>query len=159
FRPMGLSGRGRGLPRRPSLSARMRGARGRIARSPDDAQSLRGAEPDDLRSHRRHAPVAGFREAEIAAVQISTQRRIPGRAAQDRHRQGRSSGTAGLPAMKASFDPRTAVIATVLAGLALLPVYSAFGGNQFLLILFTRIVIFAIAATSLNLILGYGGMM
>jgi branched-chain amino acid transport system permease protein len=42
--------------------------------------------------------------------------------------------------------------------LALLPVYVALSGNNFLLILFTRIVILALAATSLNLILGYGGM-
>ena len=32
-------------------------------------------------------------------------------------------------------------------------------GNRFLLTLFTRIVILAMAAVSLNLILGYGGMM
>ena len=32
------------------------------------------------------------------------------------------------------------------------------GGNTFLLSLFTRIIILALAATSLNLILGYGGM-
>ena len=35
---------------------------------------------------------------------------------------------------------------------------SRYGGNNFLLILFTRIIILALAATSLNLILGYGGM-
>jgi branched-chain amino acid transport system permease protein len=42
--------------------------------------------------------------------------------------------------------------------LALLPLYTTFTGNFFLLTLFTRIVILAIAATSLNLIMGYGGM-
>jgi branched-chain amino acid transport system permease protein len=42
--------------------------------------------------------------------------------------------------------------------LAGLPLYSAATGNVFLLTLFTRIVILAIAATSLNLIMGYGGM-
>ena len=36
---------------------------------------------------------------------------------------------------------------------------SQLGGNRFLLTLFTRIVILAMAAVSLNLILGYGGMM
>ena len=41
----------------------------------------------------------------------------------------------------------------------LLPVYSALTGNIFILTLFTRIVIFALAAASLNLIMGYGGMM
>lgn len=57
-----------------------------------------------------------------------------------------------------SLDPRTAVIVALLIFLALLPVYAALGGNQFVLILFTRIIILALAATSLNLILGYGGM-
>jgi branched-chain amino acid transport system permease protein len=55
-------------------------------------------------------------------------------------------------------DLRTAVVAGLLAGLALLPVYAALSGNAFALTLFTRIVILALAATSLNLILGYGGM-
>jgi branched-chain amino acid transport system permease protein len=52
-----------------------------------------------------------------------------------------------------------AVVALVVLGLALLPVYSALSGNIFILTLFTRIVIFALAAASLNLIMGYGGMM
>ncbi len=43
--------------------------------------------------------------------------------------------------------------------LALLPVYVELTGNRFLLTLFTRIIILAMAAVSLNLILGYGGMM
>jgi len=55
-------------------------------------------------------------------------------------------------------DARTALIAALLIFLALLPVYAVTTGNNFLLILFTRIVILAFAATSLNLILGYGGM-
>jgi branched-chain amino acid transport system permease protein len=45
-----------------------------------------------------------------------------------------------------------------LTGLALLPLYTTLSGNFFLLTLFTRILILAIAATSLNLIMGYGGM-
>jgi branched-chain amino acid transport system permease protein len=57
-----------------------------------------------------------------------------------------------------SFNPRIAVIAVLLLFLALLPVYSLATGNNFLLSLFTRIVILALGATSLNLILGYGGM-
>ena len=44
-------------------------------------------------------------------------------------------------------------------GLLLLPLYAALSGNIFVLTLFTRIVIFALAAVSLNLIMGYGGMM
>ena len=59
--------------------------------------------------------------------------------------------------MKA-LDARTALVAALLLFLALLPVYASTTGNNFLLILFTRIVILALAATSLNLILGYGGM-
>ena len=55
-------------------------------------------------------------------------------------------------------NPRIALIVALLLFLALLPVYVATTGNNFLLILFTRIVILALAATSLNLILGYGGM-
>ena len=61
--------------------------------------------------------------------------------------------------MKFTFDARNVVVALVLLGLTLLPVYSAISGNIFILTLFTRIVIFALAAASLNLIMGYGGMM
>jgi branched-chain amino acid transport system permease protein len=57
-----------------------------------------------------------------------------------------------------TLGPRDLVVAVVLAGLALLPLYCALTGDAFLLTLFTRIVILALAATSLNLILGYGGM-
>jgi branched-chain amino acid transport system permease protein len=51
-------------------------------------------------------------------------------------------------------------IATIglLAGLALVPVYCHTTGNFFLLSLFTRIIILAMAAVSLNLIMGFGGM-
>jgi branched-chain amino acid transport system permease protein len=61
--------------------------------------------------------------------------------------------------MKALLNPRNAIVALVLAGLLLLPLYTSLSGNLFALTLFTRIVIFALAATSLNLIMGYGGMM
>ena len=47
----------------------------------------------------------------------------------------------------------------LLLALVLLPVYVELTGSRFLLTLFTRIVILAMAAASLNLILGYGGMM
>jgi branched-chain amino acid transport system permease protein len=47
----------------------------------------------------------------------------------------------------------------LLLALVLLPVYVELGGSRFLLTLFTRILILAMAAVSLNLILGYGGMM
>jgi branched-chain amino acid transport system permease protein len=61
--------------------------------------------------------------------------------------------------MSMSFNARNVVVALVLAGLLLLPLYSSMSGNIFALTLFTRIVIFALAAVSLNLIMGYGGMM
>jgi branched-chain amino acid transport system permease protein len=60
--------------------------------------------------------------------------------------------------MKASLNVSNAVAAMVVAALLLLPAYSAFTGNVFVLTLFTRIVILALAAASLNLIMGYGGM-
>ena len=53
---------------------------------------------------------------------------------------------------------RNIVVAALLVMLALVPPYSAWIGNNFVMILFTRIVILAIAAVSLNLIMGYGGM-
>ena len=60
--------------------------------------------------------------------------------------------------MKA-FTVSKAVTALMLAGLLLLPLYSQLSGNIFILTLFTRIVILALAAASLNLIMGFGGMM
>jgi branched-chain amino acid transport system permease protein len=60
--------------------------------------------------------------------------------------------------MTATINPRNAVVVGLLAILALLPVYCALTGNYFALSLFTRIVILAMAAVSLNLIMGFGGM-
>lgn len=53
---------------------------------------------------------------------------------------------------------RNIVVAALLIFLALVPIYSTMSGNMFLMTLFTRIVILAIAAVSLNLIMGFGGM-
>ncbi len=61
--------------------------------------------------------------------------------------------------MKPALNLRTLAVVVLVIALLLLPLYVGFSGNRFLLTLFTRIVILAIAATSLNLILGYGGMM
>jgi len=61
--------------------------------------------------------------------------------------------------MSVAVTPRKVVIAALLVGLALLPLYASLSGTPFLLTLFTRIIILAMAAVSLNLILGYGGMM
>ena len=55
-------------------------------------------------------------------------------------------------------NPRNAAVAALLVMLALLPLYTALTGNTFVMTLFTRVLILAIAAGSLNLIMGYGGM-
>jgi branched-chain amino acid transport system permease protein len=60
--------------------------------------------------------------------------------------------------MMARFTPRNALVAALLTLLVVLPVYSGATGNTFIMTLFTRIVILAIAAVSLNLIMGFGGM-
>lgn len=64
--------------------------------------------------------------------------------------------------MPSGFPPltlRNVVVALLLIALALLPLYSQLAGDRFALTLFTRIIIMALAAVSLNLILGFGGMM
>lgn len=61
--------------------------------------------------------------------------------------------------MTGSLNLRTIAIVALLAALMLLPVYVQLGGDRFMLTLFTRIIILALAAVSLNLILGFGGMM
>lgn len=61
--------------------------------------------------------------------------------------------------MSGWLSTRNLAVIVLLAALVLLPVYVEFTGNRFLLTLFTRIIILALAAVSLNLILGYGGMM
>ncbi|MFZ3359681.1 MAG: branched-chain amino acid ABC transporter permease [Xanthobacteraceae bacterium] len=48
--------------------------------------------------------------------------------------------------------------AGLLVFLALVPVYAALTGDQFALTLFSRVLILAMAALSLNLIMGFGGM-
>jgi branched-chain amino acid transport system permease protein len=64
-------------------------------------------------------------------------------------RSGRSIGI---------ITPRVSLNIAVIATLALVPAYAALTGNTFALTLFTRVVILAIAALSLNLIMGFGGM-
>jgi branched-chain amino acid transport system permease protein len=58
--------------------------------------------------------------------------------------------------MRAS--PRTLAVVAVLLALAAVPPLALALGQPFYLDLFRRIMIFAVAAVSLNLILGYGGM-
>ena len=57
-----------------------------------------------------------------------------------------------------AITPRIVINTALIAVLVLVPVYTALTGNAFALTLFTRIVILAIAALSLNLIMGFGGM-
>jgi branched-chain amino acid transport system permease protein len=54
--------------------------------------------------------------------------------------------------------PRTAFTALLLAALALVPIYAILTGDTFAMTLFTRVPILALGAVSLNLIMGYGGM-
>jgi len=54
--------------------------------------------------------------------------------------------------------PRNFVIGALLVIFVVLPVYAGIAGKPFLITLFTRIIILAMAAVSLNLIMGYGGM-
>jgi len=61
--------------------------------------------------------------------------------------------------MIGSLTVRNIATFALVAALVLLPVYVQLGGDRFVLTLFTRIIILALAAGSLNLILGYGGMM
>ncbi|HWB44020.1 MAG TPA: branched-chain amino acid ABC transporter permease [Hyphomicrobiaceae bacterium] len=56
------------------------------------------------------------------------------------------------------YTVRNVSVAAVVAVLVLLPVYAHLVGDLFLQSLFTRIVILAMAAVSLNLIMGFGGM-
>ncbi len=60
--------------------------------------------------------------------------------------------------MKARLRPRDVVVVAVLAGMSLVPLYAALTGNTFVMSLCTRIIILAMAAVSLNLIMGFGGM-
>jgi branched-chain amino acid transport system permease protein len=60
--------------------------------------------------------------------------------------------------MSALLTPRNAFVVGVMVLLALVPAYAALTGNYFWMSLFTRIVILAMAAVSLNLIMGFGGM-
>jgi branched-chain amino acid transport system permease protein len=63
-----------------------------------------------------------------------------------------------LKASKLSLTAHSVAVAAVLAFLALFPIYTVLSGNMFVLTLLTRVLILAIAAVSLNLIMGYGGM-
>ncbi|MCC6780293.1 MAG: branched-chain amino acid ABC transporter permease [Hyphomicrobiales bacterium] len=60
--------------------------------------------------------------------------------------------------MTVNLTLRNLFVAALLVALALVPLQAAISGNTFLMSLFTRILILAMAAVSLNLIMGFGGM-
>jgi branched-chain amino acid transport system permease protein len=60
--------------------------------------------------------------------------------------------------MTAFLNARNLAVGGLLALLALVPVYCHATGSFYLLSLFTRIIILGLAAVSLNLIMGFGGM-
>ena len=62
------------------------------------------------------------------------------------------------PRPSGSVTARTVVATLLLAGLALVPLIALAINESFYVTLFTRIVIFALAAVGLNLILGYGAL-
>ncbi|CAM3182105.1 branched-chain amino acid transport system permease protein [Paracoccus aminovorans] len=55
-------------------------------------------------------------------------------------------------------NPATGMIVTALVAAGIGPLVAAVAGDAYLLSIFERFLIFAVAASSLNLILGYGGM-
>jgi branched-chain amino acid transport system permease protein len=67
-------------------------------------------------------------------------------------------GVAAERSARSPFSVREAMAAVIFAALAVLPLLANATGDAFLLVTATRIMIFAIAALSLDLILGYGGM-
>ena len=67
-------------------------------------------------------------------------------------------GGLAKPWYAGSVRPRVAIYVGLLLLLFLIPVYAAATGDAFALTLFTRVVILAMAALSLNLIMGFGGM-
>src|SRR5262249_12648298 len=128
-----------------------------------DPRRLRGR--DSRRDHRYDRPcISAGSHTPLRELQRRLQRRARTFLDADLHAHG---GCAGLPAgrsvpggspMSARLSPRNALVAGVIAVLALVPVYAQATANTFMVSLFTRIVILAIAAVSLNLIMGFGGM-
>ena len=63
------------------------------------------------------------------------------------------------PRIRLSFaDPRCVIMVLGLIGLAVLPIVAAMADDVFMISFMAKMMIFAIAAASLDLILGYGGM-
>ena len=57
-----------------------------------------------------------------------------------------------------NFSPRTSIIALLITGLGAVPIIAAGIDEPFYTVLFSRMLILSIGAVSLNLILGFGGM-
>ena len=57
-----------------------------------------------------------------------------------------------------SFSPRTIFISTLMTFLGILPIISSLFDEPFYTVLFSRMLVLSIGAISLNLILGFGGM-
>src|ERR1700756_1162455 len=71
--------------------------------------------------------------------------------------------TPAMPPVKTGWSignvtPRIGLNIAVIATLAVVPAFAALTGETFALTLFTRVIILAIGALSLNLIMGFGGM-
>jgi branched-chain amino acid transport system permease protein len=60
--------------------------------------------------------------------------------------------------MKIQLTARDFFIAALVIGLAAVPIYATLNDDLFLMTMFTRIIILGLAAVSLNLIMGFGGM-
>ena len=69
-----------------------------------------------------------------------------------------SNTATSLPQSVGKLTTQRLVMIIFMAALAILPVASFLFGNEFYITIATRLVILCIAAVSLNLILGYGGM-
>src|SRR5262249_20122428 len=120
---------------------------------------------DRGRAHRHgRARVPAGPAAPVPEQQRRLQRRTRAFVHADLHADGGHPGVSagrpvsGVQSMTRRLDPRDLFVFGLVAALALVPVYPALTGNYFLMSLFTRIVILAMAAVSLNLIMGFGGM-
>jgi branched-chain amino acid transport system permease protein len=63
-----------------------------------------------------------------------------------------------MPILGREWTVRDTVNVLLVVALALVPLYSAMTGNVFIMTLMTRALVYALATLSLNLILGYGGL-
>ena len=69
-----------------------------------------------------------------------------------------SQAAVPLPGRLAATDRRTVGILVMFAALAVVPLLARYGAQGYILAIFTRVMIFAIAALSLDILLGYGAL-